>query len=58
VAEGASSIRHRLVLSDIFARLTLRFDQLIEVVTYFFLNFMMLDAIDMFAKEVMPAFAR
>jgi hypothetical protein len=45
-------------LSDIFARLTLRFDQLIEVVTYFFLNFMMLDAIDMFAKEVMPAFAR
>jgi alkanesulfonate monooxygenase SsuD/methylene tetrahydromethanopterin reductase-like flavin-dependent oxidoreductase (luciferase family) len=26
--------------------------------TYFFLNFMMPDAIDMFAKEVMPAFAR
>jgi len=26
--------------------------------TYFFLNFMMPDAIEMFAKEVMPAFAR
>jgi hypothetical protein len=57
VAEGASSIRHRLVLSNIFARPTFTFDQLIEVVTYFLLNFMMPDAIDMFAKEVMPAFA-
>jgi alkanesulfonate monooxygenase SsuD/methylene tetrahydromethanopterin reductase-like flavin-dependent oxidoreductase (luciferase family) len=26
--------------------------------TYFFLNFMMLDAAELFAKEVMPAFAR
>jgi hypothetical protein len=26
--------------------------------TYFFLNFMMPDTIEMFAKEVMPAFAR
>ena len=27
-------------------------------VTYFFLNFMMPETIEMFAKEVMPAFAR
>jgi alkanesulfonate monooxygenase SsuD/methylene tetrahydromethanopterin reductase-like flavin-dependent oxidoreductase (luciferase family) len=26
--------------------------------TYFFLNFMMPDAAEMFAKEVMPAFSR
>lgn len=26
--------------------------------TYFFLNFMMPEAAEMFAKEVMPAFAR
>jgi hypothetical protein len=58
VAEGVSSIRHRLVLSNIFARPAFRFGQLIEFVTYFFLNFMMPDAIDMFAKEVMPEFAR
>jgi hypothetical protein len=58
VAEGASSIRHRLVLSDIFARPTFTFDQLIEVVTYFLLNFMMPNAIDMFANEVTPEFAR
>lgn len=41
---------------DIKRELTSRIEKL--GMTYFFLNFMMPDAIEMFAKEVMPAFTR
>ena len=41
---------------DIKRELTLRIEKF--GMTYFFLNFMMPDAAEMFAKEVMPAFAR
>src|SRR5260370_29781914 len=59
--ENNASVRDSLQVligtpEDIKKELAVRIEKF--GMTYFFLNFMMPDAIDMFAKEVMPAIAR